>query len=160
MWFWKKITFESFYAQNYSQKVCSRSILNRPICFWGLFYMKKPPSYTFHIFLWVHRLWVYLYFTHTQKQKQKYFRSPTLIFWWYVLEWYFCQFLQKTKEHSLWPEFCFFFCSHKISFADLWSLFIERITYYKQIAWILNNTDPSQYLIGLDTIFSIYNNLY
>ncbi len=26
--FWEKINFETFYAQNYSQKVCSRSILN------------------------------------------------------------------------------------------------------------------------------------
>ncbi len=31
--FWEKINFETFYAQNYSQKVCSRSILNRPIHF-------------------------------------------------------------------------------------------------------------------------------
>ncbi len=29
--FWKKINFETFYAQNYSQKLCSRSILNCPI---------------------------------------------------------------------------------------------------------------------------------
>ncbi len=31
--FWEKINFETFYAQNYSRKVCSRSILNRPIRF-------------------------------------------------------------------------------------------------------------------------------
>ncbi len=32
--FWEKINFETFYAQNYSiQKVCSASILNRPIHF-------------------------------------------------------------------------------------------------------------------------------
>ncbi len=48
--FWKKITFETFYAQNCSQKVCSRSILNCPIRF-CLFYMKNAPSYTFDIFL-------------------------------------------------------------------------------------------------------------
>ncbi len=45
--FWdicEKINFETFYAQNYSQKVCSRSILNRQKRFWGLFYMKKAPS--------------------------------------------------------------------------------------------------------------------
>ncbi len=39
--FWEKINFEIFYAQNYYQKMCSRSILNRPIRFWSLFYMKK-----------------------------------------------------------------------------------------------------------------------
>ncbi len=31
--FWEQINFETFYAQNYSQKVCSGSILNRAICF-------------------------------------------------------------------------------------------------------------------------------
>ncbi len=31
--FWEKINFETFYAQNYFQKVCSRSILNHQICF-------------------------------------------------------------------------------------------------------------------------------
>ncbi len=50
-YFWGKINFKTFYAQNYSQKVCSRSILNRTIGFWGLFYTKKAPSYTFDIFL-------------------------------------------------------------------------------------------------------------
>ncbi len=50
---WEEINFETFYAQNYSQKVCSRSTLNHTIHFWGLFYMKKVPSYTFDIFLWV-----------------------------------------------------------------------------------------------------------
>ncbi len=49
--FREKINFETFFAQNYSQKVCSRSILNRSIRFRGLFYMKKAPSYTFDIFL-------------------------------------------------------------------------------------------------------------
>ncbi len=44
--FWEKINFETFYAQNYSQKLCSTSILNSPIRFWGLFYMKNAPSYT------------------------------------------------------------------------------------------------------------------
>ncbi len=56
--FWEKINFETFYAQFWNilciaQKVCSMSILNHPIRFWGLFYVKKPPSYTFDIFLWV-----------------------------------------------------------------------------------------------------------
>ncbi len=49
--FWEKIDFETFYRQNYFQKVCSRSILNRPIRFCGLFYMKKSPFYFFDIFL-------------------------------------------------------------------------------------------------------------
>ncbi len=31
--FWEKINFETFYAQNYSQNVCSRSIMNRSIRF-------------------------------------------------------------------------------------------------------------------------------
>ncbi len=51
--FWNfggKINFETFYAQNYSQKVCSRSTLNFPIRFWGLFYMKKVLSYTLTYF--------------------------------------------------------------------------------------------------------------
>ncbi len=49
--FWEETDFETFYAQKYSQKVCSRSILKRPIRFWDLFYMKKAPFYTFDIFL-------------------------------------------------------------------------------------------------------------
>ncbi len=44
--FWEKINVETFYAQNYSRKVCSRSILNCLIPFRGLFYMKKAPSDT------------------------------------------------------------------------------------------------------------------
>ncbi len=47
-----KINSETFYAQNYSQKVRSRNILNRPIHCSGLFYTKKAPSYTSDIFLW------------------------------------------------------------------------------------------------------------
>ncbi len=31
--FWRKNNFEAFYAQNYSQEVRSRSILNHPIRF-------------------------------------------------------------------------------------------------------------------------------
>ncbi len=31
--FWEKINFETFYAKNYFQKVCSRSTLNSPIRF-------------------------------------------------------------------------------------------------------------------------------
>ncbi len=53
--FWEKINFETFYAQNYSQNVCFRSILNHPIRFSGLFYMKNAPSYTFEIFLWYNK---------------------------------------------------------------------------------------------------------
>ncbi len=44
----------------------------------------------------------------------------------YVLEWYFSRFPQKTKKHSFWPE-SVFSLSYKISFADLWPLFMERI---------------------------------
>ncbi len=51
--YFEKNDFETFYVQNYSQKMCFRSILNRLIHFWGLFYIKKAPSYTFDIFLQV-----------------------------------------------------------------------------------------------------------
>ncbi len=30
---WEKINFETFYAWYYSQKLCSRTILNRPVLF-------------------------------------------------------------------------------------------------------------------------------
>ncbi len=32
-YFWGEINFETFYAQKYFQKVCSRSIFNNPIRF-------------------------------------------------------------------------------------------------------------------------------
>ncbi len=79
--------------------------------------------------------WVYLYFTNIQKQKTKHFPSPTFIFWGYILEWYFPRFLQKTKKCSFWAN-SVFSLSCKISFANLWSLFMERIT-YNYFKWTL-----------------------
>ncbi len=51
--FWEEVNFATSYASNYSQKMFSLSILNHTIHFLGLFYIKKAPSYTFDIFLWV-----------------------------------------------------------------------------------------------------------
>ncbi len=39
--FWGKINFEIFYAQKYSQKMYSRSILNRPIFFKFYFTLRR-----------------------------------------------------------------------------------------------------------------------
>ncbi len=59
--FWEKINFKTFHAQNYSQKMCSRSILNRPIPIWGLFYMKKAPSTFWHFFMGITPLGVFIF---------------------------------------------------------------------------------------------------
>ncbi len=48
-----------------------------------------------------------IYILLTLKNKKN-FHSPTLMFWGYVIEWYFSQFLQKTKKRSFWPGFWFF----------------------------------------------------
>ncbi len=39
--FWGKINFKTFYVKNYSQKVCSRSILNDQVRFWVCFTWRR-----------------------------------------------------------------------------------------------------------------------
>ncbi len=70
--FWEKINFKTFYAQNYSQKVCSGSILNRPIHFLGLFYTKKAPSYTLTSFYGCYNAYGYIYILLKLKNKKKF----------------------------------------------------------------------------------------
>ncbi len=106
--FEKKINFKTFYAQNYSQKVCSRSILNRPILFEVCFTGRRHLLTLWHLFTGITALGVFVFYSHSKTKEIKNFHLQIFIFWEYVLEWYFSQFLQKTKTRSFWPEFCFF----------------------------------------------------
>ncbi len=118
----EKINFETFYGQNYSQKVCSRSTLNHPIRFWGLFYTKKAPSHTLTYFYGYNAFWC-IHILLTLKNKKK-FCSPAVIFWGDMFS---NVFLSMNSV---------FLLSYKISFADLRSLFMEHITntYYAAMA--------------------------
>ncbi len=70
--------------------------------------------------------WIYILLSPKNKRK---FRSPTPVFWDYVLQKYFSWFLQKTRNVHFDLNFIFSI-SYKISFTDLSSLFMERITFF------------------------------
>ncbi len=67
------------------------------------------------------------YFTHTQKQKIK-LHSPTLIFWGLFLNGISLNFYRKPRNVHF-DLTSVFSLSCKISLADLWSLFMECITF-------------------------------
>ncbi len=64
--------------------------------------------------------------------------APTMRISW---KWYFSWFLQKIEMRSFWPEFVFSL-SYKISFADLRSLFTERITFISILTLRICNSVP------------------
>ncbi len=69
-----------------------------------------------------------LYFTHTQKQKKNFhFHLPILIFWDMFLNGISLDFCKKPRNIHF-DLNSVFLLSYKISFADLWSLFMECIT--------------------------------
>ncbi len=88
--------------------------------------MKKALSYTSTSFDGYNSFGC-IYILLTFKNKKKKICLPILIFWRYVLEWYSLDFCKKPRNVHF-DLNSIFSLSYKISFADLRSLFMERIT--------------------------------
>ncbi len=119
--FWDKINFETFYVQNYSQKVCSRSILNHKTPFWGLFYTKKALFlHLCHLFMGITSSGVFIFYLHSTT-KTKISIHQLLYFGDMFLNGISLDGCKKPRNGHF-DLNSVFSLSYKISFADLRSL--------------------------------------
>ncbi len=127
--FWEKINFETFYAQKYSQKVCSKSILNAQYVY-EVYFTWRRPLLTLLTFFYGYNAFGCIYILLILKNKTKISVHQLLYFGDMFLNGISLDFCKKPRNVHF-DLNSVFSPSYKISFADLRSVFMERITIAK-----------------------------